>query len=73
MKNSGKIDSKKNIDLVVQNGREITIYSTSKDFSQNKFFMSKPDMSLYLNSETLKKFFSSDKNYFTEVILIFIH
>lgn len=29
-----KIDSKKNIDIVVQNGREITIYSTSKDFSR---------------------------------------
>ena len=68
MKNSGKIDSKKNIDLVVQNGRKITVYSTSKDFSQNKFFLSKLDMSLYLNGETLKKFFSSDKNYFTEVI-----
>ena len=63
-----KIDSKKNIDIVIQNGREITVYSTSKDFSQNKFFLSKPDISLYLNRDTLKKYFTSDKNYFTEVI-----
>lgn len=62
------IDSKKNIDIVVQNGKEITIYSTSKDFSQNRFFLSKPDISLYLNSKNLKKYFVSGKKYFTEVI-----
>ena len=63
-----QIDSKKNIDIVIQNGREITIYSTSKDFTQNKFFLSKPDISLYLNRDTIKKYLTSDKNYFTEVI-----
>lgn len=63
-----KIDSKKNIDMVVQNGREITIYSTSKDFSQNRFLLSSLDISLYLNNENLKEFFKSGKSYFTEVI-----
>ena len=50
-----KIDSKKNIDIVIQNGREITIYSTSKDFSQNKYLFSKPDISMYLNNDYLEK------------------
>ena len=63
-----KIDSKKNIDIVVQNGGEITIYSTSKDFSQNKFLSSKLDISLYLNSDYIKKLFNGEQKYFTDVI-----
>lgn len=60
-----KIDSKKNIDIVIQNGREITIYSTSKDFSNNNFFLPKPDISL--DRDSLKKYLTSNKKYFTEV------
>lgn len=63
-----KIDSKKNIDIVVQNGGEITVYSTSRDFSRNKFLLSNLDMSLYLDSENFKNFFSNGKNYFTDII-----
>lgn len=63
-----KIDAMKNIDIVVQNGRKITVYSTSKDFSQNKFSLSKPELSQYLNSDSLKKLFTKNKNYFIDVI-----
>ena len=63
-----KIDSKKNIDIVVQNGGEITIYSTSRDFSRNKFLLSDLDMALSLNSDYFDKFFTSEIKYFADVI-----
>lgn len=63
-----KIDAKSNIDMVVQNGREITIYSTSKDFSRNKFLLSNLDMSTYLSNDYFERNYKNGKNYFTEVI-----
>ena len=63
-----KIDSKKNLDIVVQNGREITIYSTAKDFSQNKFFLSELNRTLSLNNDYFDKFFTSDVKYFTDIV-----
>lgn len=64
----GKIDSKSNVDIVIQNGREITIYTTSKDFTRNRFLLSKLDVSLYLNNDYFKENFKEGKNYYTGVI-----
>ena len=63
-----KIDAKSNIDMVIQNGREITIYSTSKDFSRNKFLLSNLNMSIYLSNDYFEKNFKKNKNYYTDVI-----
>ncbi len=63
-----KIDSKSNIDIVVQNGKEITLYTTSTDFSQNRFWLSKLNMYLYLNNSYFENNFKNDKHYYTDVI-----
>ena len=54
-----KIDSMSNVDIVVQNGGEITIYTTSKDFTRNRFLLSKLDVSLYLNNDYFRENFQT--------------
>ena len=63
-----KIDSKSNIDIVVQNGREITIYSTSRDFSRNKFLLSNLDIQVSLSNDYFDNKLKNGNKYFTEVI-----
>ena len=63
-----KIDSMSNVDIVVQNGGEITIYTTSKDFTRNRFLLSKLDVSLYLNNDYFRENFQNGNNYYTGVI-----
>ena len=63
-----KIDSMSNVDIVVQNGGEITIYTTSKDFTRNRFLLSKLDVSLYLNNDYFRENYQKGNNYYTGVI-----
>lgn len=62
-----KIDSKSNVDIVIQNGVEITIYTTSKDFTRNRFLLNR-DISLYLTNDYFKKNFKDGQNFYTGII-----
>ena len=49
-----KIDSRKNIDIVVQNNEEMTVYSTTKDFARNPFSAREPLPSFSFDSKELE-------------------
>ncbi len=49
-----KIDARKNIDIIIQNDEETTIYSTSRDFSRNRFFLPELNSPFTLSDDQLK-------------------
>ena len=59
-----KIDTMKNIDITIQNDDQSTVYTTSKDFSRNKFFIGGPAFPFQLNDIQ----FSGDDTFHIEVI-----
>lgn len=60
-----KIETNQNMDIVIKDGKKITVYSTSKDFSNN-LWISRDYISL--NVDYINNHLSDTKSYFTTII-----
>ncbi len=67
LKELSVIETNQNIDMVIKNNKQITVYSTEEDFSSNMFFVD-PYSNLAINELFEKKLKDSDKPYSTELL-----
>ncbi len=61
-----KLETNQNIDIVVKDNEKLTIYSTTKDFSNNMFFVT--EYAGFINSDYILERLKGDTEYFTEII-----
>lgn len=61
-----QIEINQNIDIVIKDDEKITVYSTSKDFSNNIYFVK--EYAPLISSDYLLDRLSGDTTYFTDVI-----
>lgn len=61
-----KLETNQNIDIVIKDDEKLTVYSTSKDFSNNMFFVT--EYTGFINSDYILNRLSGDTEYFTEII-----
>ncbi|MBQ9267653.1 MAG: HAMP domain-containing protein [Clostridia bacterium] len=61
------LDSSKNIDIVIRNGMDVTIYTTSKDFSRNRMLFPNNEGAEF-KEESIEDKFKSGENYGIEVL-----
>lgn len=64
----GKLDVIQNVDIVIKNGSDLTIYTTSKDFSRNKMYLFRNKSLIEFNAEKFNEISKSGKNYDIDII-----
>ncbi len=64
----GKLDAIQNVDIVIKNGSDLTIYTTSKDFSRNKMYLLRNKSLIEFNAEKINEISKSGKNYDINII-----
>lgn len=56
------------MDIVIKNGSDLTIYTTSKDFSRNKMYLFRNKSLIEFNAEKFNEISKSGKNYDIDII-----
>ena len=63
-----KLDIIQNVDIVIRNGSDITIYTTSKDFSRNKMYLLGNKSLIEFDDKRLNELAKNGKNYDVNII-----
>lgn len=64
----GKLDVIQNVDIVIKNGSDLTIYTTSKDFSRNKMYLLRNKSLIEFNAEKINEISKNGKKYDINII-----